>query len=88
MNNQFCSAAIGNRKHCISKCCSVFVRSIAKDGFEHVSKGSNPHEVRIGVMAAVETVLTTLKSLSKPVTTPEEIAQVRIWCLENVLIRC
>ena len=52
-------------------------RSIARDGFEVVSKGANPHEVRIGVMAAVSTSIKYLKGLSKPVTTPEEIAQVR-----------
>lgn len=41
-----------------------------------MSKGANPHEVRIGVMAAVDVVVEELKKLSKPVTTPEEIAQV------------
>lgn len=41
-----------------------------------MSKGANPHEVRIGVMAAVEVVVEQLKKLAKPVTTPEEIAQV------------
>lgn len=51
-------------------------RSIAKDGFEHISKGGNPHEVRNGVMAAVKVTVEALKKLSKPVTTPEEIAQV------------
>jgi chaperonin GroEL (HSP60 family) len=54
-----------------------FPRSIAKDGFEVVSKGANPHEVRMGVMAAVQTSIDALKELSRPVTTPEEIAQVR-----------
>ena len=52
-------------------------RSIAKDGFELISKGANPHEVRSGVMAAVEVAVDALKKMSKPVTTPEEIAQVR-----------
>ena len=42
-----------------------------------VTKGANPHEVRIGVMAAVQTTIAALKELSRPVTTPEEIAQVR-----------
>lgn len=41
-----------------------------------MSKGANPHEVRIGVMAAVNVVVEELRKLSKPVTTPEEIAQV------------
>ena len=53
-----------------------FPRTIAKEGFEAVSKGANPHEVRRGVMAAVETVVMELRKLAKPVTTPEEIAQV------------
>ena len=51
-------------------------RSIAKEGFECVSKGANPHEVRKGVMVAVETVIDELKKQAKLVTTPEEIAQV------------
>ena len=51
-------------------------RTIAREGFEAVSKGANPHEVRRGVMAAVEVVVGELRKLAKPVTTPEEIAQV------------
>ena len=39
-------------------------------------KGANPVEVRRGVMTAVEATVEHLKTLSKPVTTPEEIAQV------------
>ena len=53
------------------------LRSIARDGFELISKGANPHEVRTGVMAAVGVAVEALKKMSKPVTTPEEIAQVR-----------
>lgn len=41
-----------------------------------VTKGANPHEVRLGVMAAVKASIDFLKELSRPVTTPEEIAQV------------
>lgn len=55
---------------------TVLARSIAQDGFEHVSKGANPQEVRTGVQKAVIHVVEALKQLSKPVTTPEEIAQV------------
>lgn len=32
-----------------------------------------------GVMLAVDAVITELKKQSKPVTTPEEIAQVRVF---------
>lgn len=56
---------------------TVLARAIAKEGFDTISKGANPVEIRRGVMFAVETVINELKKLSKPVTTPEEIAQVR-----------
>ncbi|XP_066541983.1 60 kDa heat shock protein, mitochondrial [Hoplias malabaricus] len=55
---------------------TVLARAIAKEGFDTISKGANPVEIRRGVMLAVETVINELKRLSKPVTTPEEIAQV------------
>ncbi|CAH8510928.1 unnamed protein product [Schistosoma turkestanicum] len=55
---------------------TVLARAIAKEGFEKISKGANPIEFRRGVMAAVDAVVKELKSLSKPISTPEEIAQV------------
>lgn len=55
---------------------TVLARAIAKEGFEKISKGANPIEIRRGVMLAVDVVKDKLKSMSKPVTTPEEIAQV------------
>ena len=57
---------------------TVLARSIAKEGFEKISKGANPVEIRRGVMMAVDSVIANLKSMSKQVTTPEEIAQVLI----------
>lgn len=57
---------------------TVLARAIAKEGFDTISKGANPVEIRRGVMMAVEHVINELKNLSKPVTTPEEIAQVNI----------
>lgn len=55
---------------------TVLARAIAKEGFENINKGANPVEIRRGVMLAVEKIKDELKNLSKPVTTPEEIAQV------------
>lgn len=55
---------------------TVLARAIAKEGFETISKGANPVEIRRGVMLAVDTVKEHLTKMSKPVTTPEEIAQV------------
>lgn len=55
---------------------TVLARAIAKEGFEMMSKGANPIEIRRGVMLAVEATKEELVKMSKAVTTPEEIAQV------------
>jgi chaperonin GroEL len=55
---------------------TVLARAIAKEGFQKISQGANPIEVRRGIMTAVEQVIGELKRMSKPVTTPEEISQV------------
>ncbi|KRY84205.1 60 kDa heat shock protein, mitochondrial [Trichinella pseudospiralis] len=57
-------------------CATVLARAIAREGFDSISKGANPIEIRKGVMMAVDVVIDNLKKISKPVTTPEEIAQV------------
>ncbi|KAL3094788.1 hypothetical protein niasHS_006083 [Heterodera schachtii] len=57
-------------------CATVLARAIAKEGFENISKGANPVEVRKGLMNAVDELVKELKAMSKTVTTPEEIAQV------------
>lgn len=54
----------------------MLARSIAREGFENLGKGANPVEIRKGIMLAVEKITETLKTLSRPVTTPEEVAQV------------
>lgn len=61
---------------------TVLARAIAKEGFDKISKGANPVEIRRGIMQAVEVVVEHLKKLSKPVTTPEEIAQVSVGDLQ------
>uniref|UniRef100_A0A1B0G074 Uncharacterized protein n=1 Tax=Glossina morsitans morsitans TaxID=37546 RepID=A0A1B0G074_GLOMM len=55
---------------------TVLARAIAKEGFEKIFKGANALEIRRGVMMAVDIVKDHLKSMSRPVNTPEEIAQV------------
>ncbi|EDW76384.1 uncharacterized protein Dwil_GK14688 [Drosophila willistoni] len=55
---------------------TVLARAIAKEGFEKISSGANPVEIRRGVMLAIETVKDNLKQMSRPVNTPEEICQV------------
>ncbi|KAK8738988.1 hypothetical protein OTU49_003777 [Cherax quadricarinatus] len=55
---------------------TVLAHTIAKEGFDRISKGANPIEIRRGVMVAVDCIVDNLRSLSRQVTTPEEIAQV------------
>ncbi|CAF4606033.1 unnamed protein product [Rotaria sp. Silwood1] len=55
---------------------TILARAIAKEGFDKISRGANPIEVRRGIMLGVSTVINELKRMSKNVTTPEEIAQV------------
>ena len=55
---------------------TVLARAIARSGFDSVTHGANPVEIRRGVMAAVEAVCARLKDMSKSVTSPEEIMQV------------
>merc|ERR1711992_116205 len=55
---------------------TVLARAIAKSGFDRVTHGANPVEIRRGLMAAVETVDEHLTGMSKSVTTPDEILQV------------
>lgn len=54
---------------------TVLARAIAKEGFEKISKGANPIEIR-SVMFVVEAIKKNLKLLSKPFTNPGEISQV------------
>lgn len=55
---------------------TILARAIAKEGFENISKGANPIEIRKGVMLAVNAVKEKLKEISKPVNTTEAIVQV------------
>merc|ERR1719228_2976428 len=55
---------------------TILARAIAKRGFDNITHGANPIEIRRGILKAVEAVFDHLKSISKPVTTPEEVAQV------------
>uniref|UniRef100_A0A1B6GWG5 Heat shock protein 60 n=1 Tax=Cuerna arida TaxID=1464854 RepID=A0A1B6GWG5_9HEMI len=55
---------------------TVLARSIAKEGFESISKGANPIEIRKGVMNAVDAVVHHLGTISEEVQSDERIAQV------------
>ena len=55
---------------------TVLARAIFKEGTRNVAAGSNPMAVRRGIEKAVEAAIEHLKSMGKPVSSKEEIAQI------------
>ena len=55
---------------------TVLARAIFKAGIRSVSMGSNPMAVRRGIEKAVDAAIEHLKSIAKPVSSKQEIAQV------------
>ncbi len=55
---------------------TVLARAIFKEGTRNVAAGSNPMAVRRGIEKGVDAAIEHLKSLAKPVSSKEEIAQV------------
>ncbi len=55
---------------------TVLAQAIFREGSKLVAAGHNPMEIKRGIEKAVEKVVATLKTLSKPTKDPKEIAQV------------
>lgn len=55
---------------------TVLARAIFKEGLRNVTAGSNPMALRRGIEKAVAGAIEHLRTLAKPVTSKEEIAQV------------
>jgi chaperonin GroEL len=55
---------------------TVLARAIFKEGSRNVAAGSNPMAVRRGIEKAVEAAIEHLKTMAKPVSSKQEIAQV------------
>ncbi|KAL7740797.1 hypothetical protein ACLKA6_013649 [Drosophila palustris] len=55
---------------------TVLARSIAREGFQQITHGANPCEIRRGVMLAVDQVKQSLRDMSQAVETRQEIEQV------------
>ena len=55
---------------------TVLARAIFKEGTRNIAAGSNPMAVRRGIEKAVDGAIEHLKTLAKPVTSKEEIAQI------------
>uniref|UniRef100_UPI00397FA915 TCP-1/cpn60 chaperonin family protein n=1 Tax=Salmonella sp. s51228 TaxID=3159652 RepID=UPI00397FA915 len=49
---------------------TILARSIAKEGFDKVSRGANPQDVRQGISAGVNAAVKELVTLSTPISTP------------------
>lgn len=55
---------------------TVLAQAIVTEGIKVISAGYNPMEIRQGINIAVEEVKGYIKSIAKPVSTKEEVAQV------------
>jgi chaperonin GroEL len=55
---------------------TVLARAIFKEGTRNIAAGSNPMAVRRGIDKAVEAAIEHLRSMAKPVSSKQEIAQV------------
>mmetsp|Transcript_16674 Transcript_16674/g.27218 ORF Transcript_16674/g.27218 Transcript_16674/m.27218 type:complete len:579 (-) Transcript_16674:40-1776(-) len=55
---------------------TVLARAIYREGCKAVAAGMNPLDVRRGIQAAVNCVVETLESISRPITSREEVSQV------------
>ncbi len=55
---------------------AVLTRAILSEGVKAVAAGMNPMDVRRGITAAIDVVVSNLKAASRPVGGKEEIAQV------------
>ena len=55
---------------------TVLTRAMFSEGCKAVAAGMNPQDLRRGMNAALEVVQADLKKQAKPITTPQEIAQV------------
>jgi len=55
---------------------SVLAQAIVREGLRNLTAGANPMSIKRGIDKAVEISVEKIKSMSKPVNTKEEIAQV------------
>src|SRR5437588_7383253 len=55
---------------------TVLAQAIVNEGLRNLAAGANPMILRKGLEKGVEAVIESIKSMSKPVETREEIAQV------------
>lgn len=55
---------------------TVLAQHIYRDGMKNVVAGANPMEIKRGIDKAVESVVESLKAISRPVSTNKEIEQI------------
>jgi chaperonin GroEL len=65
---------------------TVLAQAIINDGLKLVSSGVNPIDIRISIEKRVAEIVAKLKSMSQPITTKEEIAQVAAISANNAEI--
>lgn len=67
-------------------CATILTRAIFAEGCKSVAAGMNAMDLRRGISMAVDTVVETLKSRARMISTSEEIAQVRFCPSQTIRI--
>jgi len=55
---------------------TIYAEAIFQEGLKNITAGANPNQVKRGIDQAVQAVVEELKSMSKPISSSKEIAQV------------
>ncbi|HED53904.1 MAG TPA: chaperonin GroEL [Phycisphaerales bacterium] len=55
---------------------TIYAEAIYTEGLKNITAGANPNQVKLGIDMAVDCIVDELRSMSKPVTSSKEIAQV------------
>ncbi|XP_022217160.2 heat shock protein 60A-like [Drosophila obscura] len=57
---------------------TILGRTLVNESNKYISKGADPKEIRVGIMAAVEMVIKQLNAMARPVYIPEQLLRVAI----------
>ncbi|XP_002134578.3 heat shock protein 60A-like isoform X1 [Drosophila pseudoobscura] len=57
---------------------TILARALVNESNQFISKGADPKEIRVGIMAAVEMVIKQLNAMARPINRPEQLLRVAI----------
>lgn len=67
---------------------TVLTRAIYSEGIKAVAAGMNPMDLKRGIDLAVEKVLASLKEMTQPISTKDEISSVSLMMSTSLFLSC